>query len=50
MVVELVQTAFREGRLAEETIYQEVVLISKDGKGYCGFGLVEVMWKVVAEI
>ena len=41
-VVDLVQTAFREGDLAEESTWQVVVLISK-GKGeYRGIGLVEV--------
>ena len=42
--------ALREGLLAEETTWKVVVLITK-GKGYYrGIGLVEVMWKVVAEI
>ena len=49
-MVELVQTAFGEGRLAEESIWQAVVLIPKGEKDYCGIGLVEVMWKLVAEI
>ena len=49
-VVELVQTAFRNGDLAEEATWQAVVLIPK-GKGeYRGIGLVELMWKVVAVI
>ena len=49
-MVDLVQTAFRERDLAEESTWQAVVLIPK-GKGYyrC-IGLVEVMWKVVAVI
>ena len=47
MVVDLVQTAFREGILAEEATWQAVVLIPKGGKDYRGIGLVEVMWKVV---
>ena len=50
MVVELVQTAFREGRLVEEATWQVVVLTSKGKMDYLGIGLVEVMWKVVAEI
>ena len=50
MVVELVQTALGEGRLAEDATWQAVVLITKGGKYYRGIGLVEVMWKVVAEI
>ena len=49
-MVELAQTAFREGRLAEEATWQAVVLIPKVEKYYCGIGLVEVMWKVVATI
>ena len=50
MVVELVQTAFSEGRLAEEAMWQAVVLLHKGGKDYRATGLVEVMWKVVAKI
>ena len=49
-MVDLVQTAFRERRLAEEATWKSVVLISKEGKDYCDIGLVEVMWKVVAAI
>ena len=49
-VVELVQTAFRDGDLAEEETWQAVVLIPKGKKDYWGIGLVEVMWKVVAAI
>ena len=41
---------FREGILTEEVTWQAVVLIPKGGKDYWGIGLVEVMWKVVAEI
>ena len=47
---DLVQTAFREGRLEEEATWQAVVLINKGEKDYCGIGLVEVMWKVVTVI
>ena len=43
MVVELVQTALGEGRLAEDATWQAVVLITKGGKYYRGIGLVEVM-------
>ena len=49
-VVELVQTVSGEGRLAEENMWQAVVLIPKGKKDYHGIGLVEVMWKAVAEI
>ena len=49
-VVDLVQSALREGELAEEATWKAVVLISKGKKDYWGIGLVEVMWKVVAEI
>ena len=48
--MDLVQTAFREGELAEEAKWQAVFLIPKGKKGYRGTGLVEVMWKVVAAI
>ena len=50
MVVDLVQSAFRGGNLAEESTWQAVVLITKGKTDYQGIGLVEVMWKVVAEI
>ena len=50
MVVDLVQTAFREGSVAEEAMWQAVVLILKGNKEYREIGLVEVMWKVVAAI
>ena len=49
-VVDMVQTAFREGRLTEESMWQAVVLIPKGRKDYRGIGLVEVIWKVVAKI
>ena len=45
-VVEIVQTAFWEGELAEEVTWQAVVLIPKRRGDYRGIGLVEVMWKV----
>ena len=47
--MELIQTAFWEGELDEEATWQAVVLIPKGKKDYRGIGLVEVMWKVVAE-
>ena len=48
--MDLVQTAFREGDLAEEVTWQAVVLIPKGKKDYRVIVLVEVMWKVVAAI
>ena len=48
--VDLVQTAFREGELAEEAMWQAVVIIPKGKKDYQGIGLVEVMWNVVVAI
>ena len=48
--MELVQTAFRDGDLAEEATWQAVVLIPKGKGDYRGIGLVKVMWKVVAVI
>ena len=48
--MELIQTVFWEGELAEEATWQAVVLILKGGQEYRGIGLVEVMWKVVAAI
>ena len=49
-VVEITQTAFREGKLAEEATWQTVVLIPKWKREFRGIGLVEVTWKVVAVI
>ena len=45
-VVELIQTAFRDGELAEEATWQAVVLILKGKGDYRGIGLVEVMEEV----
>jgi hypothetical protein len=45
-VVELVQTAFRDGTLPTEMVWQTIVLISKGSGGFRGVGLVEVLWKV----
>ena len=49
-VVDFVQSALQEGKLAEEGTWQAVVLIPKGKKNYRGIGLVELMWKVVAAI
>ena len=48
--MELSQTAFGEEQMAEESMWQAVVLLPKGGKEYRDIGFVEVMWKVVAEI
>ena len=48
--MDLVQTTFQEGRLAEEAMLQSVVLIPKGKKKFRGIGLVEVMLKVVAAV
>ena len=48
--MEIIQTAFRDGELAEEATWQAVVLIPKGKGDYRDIGLVEVMWKVVAVI
>ena len=49
-VLELIQAAFGEGKLVEENMCQEVILIPKGEKDYRSIGLVEVMWKLVAEV
>ena len=49
-LVELIQTVFRGGEMAEEATWQTVVLIRKVKKEYRGIGLVEVTWKVAAAI
>ena len=48
--MELIQTALWEGKLAEEAMWQAVVMITKGRQEYRGIGLVEVMRKVVAAI
>ena len=48
--MELVQEAFQKGKIAEEAMWQAVVLIPKGNNDYRSIGLVEVMWKVVVEI
>ena len=50
MLMDLIQTAFRKGKLAGEATWQAVVLIPKGKKYYQVIGLVEMMWKVVANI
>ena len=48
--MELTQTAFWDGNLAEEATWKTVVLIPK-GKGeFRGIGLVEVIWKLLTLI
>ena len=42
-VVELTQTAFRDGNLEEEATWQTVVMIPKGKGGFRGIGLVEVI-------
>ena len=49
-VVELIHTAFRDGRLAEEATWQALVLIPKGGGDFYIIGLVEVLCKTVAAI
>ena len=49
-MVEITQTAFQEVKLAEEAMWQTVVLVPKWKRGFRGMGLVEVTWKVVAVI
>ena len=48
--MEIIQTAFQEGELAEESTWQAVVLIPKGKGDYQGISLVKVMWKVVTVI
>ena len=49
-LVELVQTVFQEGELAEEATWQAVVMIPKGQQEYRVIGQVEMMWKVVVAI
>ena len=49
-VVDMVQTAFQDGRLAEEATWQAVVLIPKGGGDSRRIGLIEVLRKTVEVI
>ena len=49
-VVDLVQSALREGKLTEEAMWQAMVRIPKGKKDYWGIGRFVVMWKEVAAI
>ena len=49
-VVDLTQTAFRDGTLAEEATWQTVVLIPKGMGEFREIGLVEVIWKLLTII
>ena len=49
-VMDLIPSMFWDWNLAEESTWQAVVLVPKGKKEYRGVCLVEVMWKVVAEI
>ena len=49
-VVELIQTAFQDGVIAEDATWQAVVLIPKGVRDYHIIGLVEVAWKAVVLI
>ena len=48
--MELVQLAFREGVIPEDSACQSVFLIPKGVGNYRCIGLVEVIWKAVAVI
>ena len=48
MVVDMIQMVFQEVVLSEKRDLQAVVLITKVGGDYCGIGLVDVVWKMVA--
>ena len=49
-VLEISQTAFRDGTLAKEATWQTVVLIPKVKGAFRGIGLVEVTWKLMTVI
>ena len=49
-IMDLIQTAFHEGGMADEATWQTAVLIQKGRKEYKGIGIVEEMRKVMAEI
>ena len=49
-MVDLVQTAFHDGRLYEEVMWQAVVLIPKGGRYIQGIGLMELLWNIVTAL
>ena len=49
-VVRLMQTAFREGHLAEDCTWKTVVMTPKGNGDSRGIGIVEVLWKKVTGI
>ena len=50
-VVAIVQAAFRDGTLAEESTWNTVFLIIKGAIGdFRGIGLLEVLWKTVTSL
>ena len=46
-VVDMIQYAFREGRIPVECKWQTLVLIPKGNDEFCGIRLMEVIWKAV---
>ena len=49
-VVEILQTAFRGGRLPTECTCQMLVLIPKENGYFKGIGHVEVIWKALSVV
>ena len=49
-VVAIVQAALQDGTLAEECMWQTVVLITKGKGDFRGIGLIEVLWKAIASL
>ena len=48
--VALARADLGEGLMAEESMWQAVVLIPKSKGEHCSIGLMEVVWKLVAAI
>ena len=46
-VVDTVQMAFCDGKIAKEVMWQTIILIPIWGGGFGGIGIVEVLWKTV---
>jgi len=49
-LVELVQEIYHTGVLPMELLWSVLVLLPKDSGGFCGIGLLEIVWKVVSSI
>jgi hypothetical protein len=50
LLVDLVQHTFHTGELPMAMSWSTMVLLPKDGGGYRGIGLLEIIWKLISAI